>query len=575
MGIMSATNNTDSSLRRLFGLERDLTFNRLQMAYEEYTLNALTLRLDQMRRRGQTDRRRDYNREFGYTENPTVELYQQLYDREPYARRAVEIWPDEACQVTPSVYEVEDADTVTDFEQGVNDLPRQLRGRSWYAGTEGNPIFAALRMAAILAGIGCYGGLLLGLDDIIPGSGRTLADPVVGVEENNTRPAGKGSPAGSVLGGYSFSTNAQQTANRRLLYLRPLSQSQCQISRWETNPTSPRYLHPVEYQVTVGDPQGNYGDISVMPTSSQLVHWTRIVHICDEDVLHTPRLQPVLNPISDIIKVRGGSAEMYWLGAFAGHTLKVPPGIQPPPPEEAKAAYEQWREGLQRILIAGEGSELVGHAASVVDPTPQIMAQLQAMACILRFPLRVLLGTEEGKLAGGQDARALNRRVRGYQGNHFTPRFMISFYDRCIMLGVLPEPTEGTGMLTVDSPDGPQTRETNAGYSIWWPDLESSSDTEKAGNAQRLSSALAQFISSGASKYITLADFLSRFLGWDEEEAAAAAENGQAEQALQQEQDMARREQEIARGLAADPTQPKVVAGGNGQMPPVRQTGAV
>jgi hypothetical protein len=144
----------------------------------------------------------------------------------------------------------------------------------------------------------------------------------------------------------------------------------------------------------------------------------------------------------------------------------------------------------------------------VVDPTPQIAVQLEAITIQLGIPLRIFKGSERGELASGQDDATWNDRLRERQQSYLTPRVIVPFVDRLIQLGVLPEPAEG--------------------YRVWWPDLDSQSDTEQADVAVKYTGALAQYVTSGVESLLPPLDFLTRVLGFDEAEAAAMLEAAEA-----------------------------------------------
>jgi hypothetical protein len=70
------------------------------------------------------------------------EFYRNLYEREPIATRVVEVLPKESWQITPMVYEDEDPNVVTPFEEAWDSLSLSLRGeQSWYVGEEGHTLW--------------------------------------------------------------------------------------------------------------------------------------------------------------------------------------------------------------------------------------------------------------------------------------------------------------------------------------------------------------------------------------------------------------------------------------------------
>jgi hypothetical protein len=520
---------------------------------EAFLANAFTLRQDILRARQGADPRRSIEAECGYPDAYSVEDYQKLYDREPVAARVVQVWPRETWAISPSVYEDEDSETATEFEEAWDSLGRTLRGEmSRYASEEGSPVWEVLCRADVLSGIGHYGVILLGLDDGLP-----LEQPVKGIEEKNTAPAGKGQ-AGPYPGAYQFSVNARATKGRRLLYLRCFPEALASITRFETNPTSPRFGQPTHYAVTLNDPTYSWGGGATPPGASVNVHWTRVIHVADNlessEVFGVPRMRPVLNPLLDIRKVRGGSAEMYWRGAFPGYNVVTHPQMGAEVELDQASlqdTFEKWMNGLQRYL-AIDGASVQSLAPQVVDPTAQITAQIEAVCIELNIPVRIFKGSERGELASSQDERAWRGRVKGRQCGYITPRLICPLVDRLIAAGVLPEPE---------------------GYTVWWPDIDTQTDLEKAQVFAANMGAWAQYISGGVEQIIPPMDAMTRERGWTEEEAEAILENAAVAVEESMEADLAQQEHDIEvskmkidAGVAPDPQAPKAAppaGGGN------------
>lgn len=164
---------------------KDILLNRMMwqdpiLLNQIDTLNSTMLsRAALTNRGGGDDSRRNINDECGYPDEIDAEDYRKLYDREPIASRVVQVLPMECWQVTPQVYEDEDVETVTPFEQAWHDLGKQLRGESYFQDEEGSPIWEHLMRLDILSGIGSFGVALLGIDD-----GKELSEPVDGFEDS-------------------------------------------------------------------------------------------------------------------------------------------------------------------------------------------------------------------------------------------------------------------------------------------------------------------------------------------------------------------------------------------------------
>jgi uncharacterized protein len=440
------------------------------------------------------DPRRDLDAECGYPDSKAAvpaATFQELYDREAIACRVVQVLPRESWQVTPEVYEAEDAEEATPFEEAWDNLGRQLRGeQSFYQDESGSPVWECLKRADELSGIGQYGVVLLGVDD----GEKDLARPAK---------AGKG---------------------RKLLYLRVFPESLAQAVRFEDDPSSPRFGQPTEYLVTFNDPRDVTQSAALgITTATRNVHWSRVVHVADNlgssEVFGVPRMRPVLNRLLDLRKVYGASAEMYWRGAFYGLSLETNPalgGAVKVDREGVRDMMEDYSNGLQRYLtLMGMTAKVL--SPTVVDPTPQIAVHIEAICIVLGIPIRVFKGSERGELASSQDDAAWNDRLKERQRNYLTPRVVVPLVDRLISLGVLPEPK---------------------GYSVAWPDLTSQTDAEKASVAAQRTTAMGAYVGGQLDSLMAPLDYLTRELKYSEEEALAILENVTKHQEEQQQAEL-------------------------------------
>lgn len=681
------------------------------------TTNISTLsRLDFFRRL--TDDRRDINAECYFPPSITAQMYRDLYERDAIAARVVEVMPKESWQVQPTVYETEDPDDATEFEQAWDELGKSLsHTKSYYQDEQGSPVWEYLLRADILSGIGQYGVIMLGLDD-----GLDPSWPVEGFEEWNSVPAdseeftkfkqagaGKVTPAKAkelqdaddetqTTRGFSgFSTQWTNSPNarnaseitinsvdakgkksqrirnraahefdpardalrdesgqyrltvnkakppapgkpakagrRKLIYLRVFSEASAMVTRFETNRTSPRFGQPLQYLLTFNnrpnsDAGSNMG--TGLPIASMNVHWTRCVHIADNlsesEVFGVPRMRPVFNNLLNLQKIYGASAEGYWQSCFNILFFQTNPqlgGNVVVGKDKIRDMMEQIRNGTQRHgILSGLTANPV--APQVIDPTPFIASQIEAVAIKLGMPVRILKGSERGELASSEDDGAWNDELRLRQQTHVTPRVIVPVVDRLILCGVLPEPTakqdvedesnadqnpsEGVGppMKGAQPPAPPQagkkppptanrwyakvyyrtdyavnadtgepepvTKEvgrsqvlkSDGGYSVEWPDLESQTALEKSQVASALATAVSTYAGPGnAPTVLPPHVFFTKILGWDEEEVDQILDDAAAYVEDQQNAAMEQQQAQIDAGLAPDPTQPPATPGSN------------
>lgn len=427
----------------------------------------------QMTTSDEFDPRRSIPDECGWprTENLTVHAhYKPLYDREPVANRVVELEPRESWKRQPSIQEVRSkeekgSDTLTEktaFEKDWDNLGTSLRGGSKFQDEEGSPAWAWLKRADIQSRIGSFGLLLIGLND-----GKKLEEEA-------------------------------ETATE-ITFLRVYDESLVSIVDYERDETNPRFGDPLAYTVMMSDPTSRPGTSQSEPPQEHRVHWTRVIHLADNrttsEVFGIPAMLPVINPLVDIRKIRGGSAEMYWLGALPGWSWESHPAlggdVEVPDAETMKRSFEDLLNGLQRVS-ASSGGALKSLAPQVVDPNPQIRAQIEAICIQKGCPVRIFIGSERGELSSQQDERAWNSRMEARQDDYLTPFVIVPFVDRLIMLGVLSEPEA---------------------YSVTWPPLSIATAEQQAEMAGKITEAIVKYIQGGGDQLIIETDFLVEVIG--------------------------------------------------------------
>lgn len=314
--------------------------------------------------------------------------------------------------------------------------------------------------------------------------------------------------------------NAPAKPGLKLLFLRPFDESLVQVVRYEWNVMNPRFGQPVMYRITLNDPREQHSGIG-LPMATVFVHWSRVIHVADNlnssEIFGVPRMRPVLNRLLDLLKIYGGDAEGYWRGAITGLSLETHPqlgGDVTIDMADVRTQVENFYNGLQRALgFTGMSAHTL--APSVVDPSSHIDKQIEAICICLGIPKRVFMGSERGELASGQDDAKFNDRIKGRQVGHITPHIIVPFIDRLINVGVLPEP-KATGK------EGPRQ-----GYSVRWPDLDSTTERDKSQIAVAKTQAMAAFVSGNVEAIMPLQDFYVRILGMTKEEAMAVIEGAE------------------------------------------------
>jgi len=428
--------------------------------------------------------RRDMEEICGYKENLTFMDYWETYNRQDIAGRVVETYPNYTWMRTPEVYERVDGDT-TDFESSWADLLEEHRP------------FSELRKLDILAGIGTFGLMVIGVND-----GKKLDTPL--------QPAGTG----------------KRRAVRTIAYHRVFTQGEVKIVEWDRNPNSLRYGQPVMYEVT----PGVYDSDVVMSRTVQFdskdkksvntddpfrtsfrVHYTRCQHFADNamsgTVYATPRLQRVFNRMTDIFKIVAGSAEMFWQGAFGGLSFEMDAEaeLSDERKQELKLEIDNFTQRLQRTLLL-QGVKANSLTPTISSPKDHLDVQLTMVSVASEIPKRILAGSEMGKLSSTQDSDNWNERVENRSNNVANPYLLRPYVRFCIKNGIVVPPA-------------------NNKFSVSWSKLGKTTLLETSRAAEYFTKALEQYCSSNLFLAMKFVDYLMYVWNYDTAIATKLAEN--------------------------------------------------
>ena len=461
-----------------------ITLNRMEVMVN----NLQTIQRLGSIRDSQADPRRDLDDECGYPKRDfTAEEYYNLIAYEPMAEVVNSIYPLLSWQQGFKLYEDEDADTATEFEDAWDELPSMMGGEpTHHAEEKGSVIQSILLNADILSGVGRHGVILIGLDD-----GKDFGEP------------------------------ASPRNGQKITYLSSFPEHQCRVTQFDTNQMSPRYGQPVQYAIQFA----NLSDMASYelnePNQTVYVHFSRVIHLADmwhtaspSRVFAIPRCRPVRNQILDIRKVRSGSAEIYWKGGLGGHHFGTHPSLGADVDVDADALmamYEQFQNGLQRGMFTS-GMQVDDLSPTTTEPTAYILAQIEAIAMKMRIPKRKLIGNETGERATADDEKSLNDIVSSRNNRYLTSRVVCPLVDRLINLKVLPKPAKG--------------------YCVHWPEMHSQGALEKADILLKRTQAWALYHSSGMEATVPPLDYGTRFDSMEEEEVKAMLETAEKEALL-------------------------------------------
>jgi hypothetical protein len=226
----------------------------------------------------QYDGNRDIYKALGYKVQLEYNDFYTRYIRQAIAKAVIDRPVKATWQGKLGLVESDESED-TAFEEAWEKLERQLKLKT------------ILSRVDRLTGIGRYGVLVLGLNDV-----KKQED-----FENPVKPG-----------------------THKLLYVRPFGENTAKITTYDADPKSPRYGKPLMY--TIESAEVNEGSVQSSIAYAK-VHYSRVIHITDgsleSDIFGTPVLESVFNHLMDLEKLVGGDAEMFWRGARPGYEGKV------------------------------------------------------------------------------------------------------------------------------------------------------------------------------------------------------------------------------------------------------------
>lgn len=434
------------------GSAADMTDRERMLTNSLIQLSAIATRQRIAARLGKSygDNRKLYTA-LGYKLSPTYNDYAAKYQRMDIARTIIDLPVRECWRNVPTLTESKDKDTP--FEKEWIELCKKHR------------IFHYLSRADRLGSLGTYSVLFLGFND-------------------------------------SDDPKQEAATARDLLYLMPYSMVNASISQYDIDPKSERYGKPLIYNIS---PKSISSLSSISAASNIQVHHSRIIHVAEDcledDVEGIPRLRSVLNRLEDIEKLAGGSAEMFWRGAYPGMALLAREGFSLGKQTLAQIETEmdKYEHDLQRFMRLS-GLDVESLAPQVADPKGHMDIQFDLLSAATRIPKRILLGSERGELASSQDEKNWAKVIQARQHEHCEAVLLRPLVDRLISVKILSEPSEGE-------------------YTVEWPDLLAPGDKDKAEIGEIRAKALKAYVDSiGAEDVLPPSMFLEKMLGFTDEE---------------------------------------------------------
>lgn len=349
---------------------------------------------------------RDLYESFGWPKAVSQRQVMDMYHRGGIAKRIVEAYPASTWGRPPRIY-------LPDQEGWTNEFAKL----AWRL-----DLWDVLRRADVLAGLGRFAVILVGtnrgrLEAAIPRGG-----------------------AGAL----------------QITYLQPYGEHNVRISKWDSDPMSPRFGLPLVY--TIGpDPTNNanagyQAGVQDRPSFAPVrasfeVHYSRIIHVShgglESKVYGIPSYAPIWNYLEDLIKVVGSSAESYWRTAYQGLHADVDKDMDLDEEDEANltAEMDEYQHNMRRIMrTRGVTVKAVG-TNSPADPRGAFDVIVTLISGTSGIPKRILLGSEAGQLASSQDKANWAERIEEYRELHAEPNVLWPFITWVLENGLMQIPS--------------------------------------------------------------------------------------------------------------------------------------
>ena len=237
------------------------------------------------------------------------------------------------------------------------------------------------------------------------------------------------------------------------------------------------------------------------------------------EVYGTPRLEAVYNNLLNLARITGGSGEMFWRGAFPGlgFVLDADADADAKTLEQLETEIENYIHGMNRYMkLQGLTVQELGKPAAV-NPKFHVDAQLQEVSAATGIPKRILVGSEEARLAGEQDTEAWLTLVDERRRNFCEPMMLRPLIDRLIECGILPKPRQDK-------------------YKVVWPDIMALSEQEQVDIAVKKTEMMKMYQEAGLESLMPPDIFMEMMLFMDVEEVKEMLD-GMVERLKEEERD--------------------------------------
>lgn len=331
--------------------------------------------------------KRDMYKVFGYAEIVRYKQSYGKYNRQDIFGRVIDA-PADALWTKPPMLVVEGNDAWN---------------TAWSAVADNTGLWTAIGRVDRLAGLGEYAALLIGFDD-----GRTIDSPVVG--------------------------NA-----KKVTYMQPYSIEGAQLVKLYDDPTQSNYMQPNLYNVQ----PGNDSTVYTVSARSFKADASRVLHVVENPLTNAlfgnPRSERIFNLSDDLLKVAGGTAETFWLTANKGLQVDVDKEMDLTEDDEKALSDEidDYQHQLRRVLRT-RGIKITPLGSDVPNPSEAFNMILALISGATGIPQRILLGSEAGQLASGQDRNNWAERIQERRATFGEPQVIRPLITKLTSAGILP-----------------------------------------------------------------------------------------------------------------------------------------
>ncbi len=320
------------------------------------------------------DGNRNYNTLYGYPDKPSYEYFYDIYRRSGFGHIIIDKVVKSCWRDTPEC-KIDNSPVLEAEIQMLEDIG----------------FFKGVEKADILNRIGGYSVLLLGLND--------------GEEAN--KPVNRGG------------------IDAENIYFNAYGRNNITVSKYDMDQSSPRFGMPEIYALTFDNRDNDIG-ISSRKNNTIAVHHERIIHLSEtaleNELLGMSYLEPIVNSLIDVIKVRGGAAESFFKNSRQkfGLSTKDNDALD----EDAREALQAEAEAFQneqRDFMRLMNMDVQEFQSQLTDSQWAWKTAVMEISGYTGIPMRVLTGEGAGQLAGSEDRATLNGLVSDRQKSECTP----------------------------------------------------------------------------------------------------------------------------------------------------------